>query len=376
MSSNHPSDPRHPSERTPQSIPLQDLPRTPTYPSPDTGHERSRRSTGRGRTLLGRGREEEGNGGNPSGARYARVSEESPTPYGRALAPSGPRITTPFDTNASSYRDEDVAPVSPLEDMAGFQEALGFAGLSFRGEDPASRPPDPTIHIDDGSTSSAFTPHPATVRRNSEESQYYFSPADSDTTPLTNPRNLQPISGVPNVASTPPPQDRLSFQDVRISTSGSPGARLGDDLLTVEAGYGRSRGRSDASSHRKRSISSGGSVSPLARAGSMMRDMSQRVVNLSNEPDVVEHSLRRKPSQARMTEPPIFPAMAEYAHDEPTDTTRPPEKHPFSRFRGARPQPQKWPDMPEPNPLKGKTLGIFDADNKLRLKLCDLLVHP
>lgn len=108
----------------------------------------------------------------------------------------------------------------------------------------------------------------------------------------------------------------------------------------------------------------------------MMRDMSQRVVNLSNEPDVVEHSLRRKPSQARMTEPPIFPAMAEYAHDEPTDTTRPPEKHPFSRFRGARPQPQKWPDMPEPNPLKGKTLGIFDADNKLRLKLCDLLVHP
>ena len=165
-----------------------------------------------------------------------------------------------------------------------------------------------------------------------------------------------------------------------MSTSATPGARLGDDLAFVEAAYGRARGRSDASnsSRRKRSLSSGASNSPLSRAGSMMRNISQRVVNLSNEPDVVEHSIRRKPSQARLTEPPSLPAMTEYAHDERPggDAPVPIEKDPTTRIVGIDPTPELGPGPPQQNPLKGSSLGFFPADNQLRVALCDLLVHP
>lgn len=107
----------------------------------------------------------------------------------------------------------------------------------------------------------------------------------------------------------------------------------------------------------------------------MMRNISQRVVNLSNEADVVEHSIRRKPSQACLTEPPSLPAMMEYVHDERPggDASVPIEKDPSTRIVGT---PELRPGPPQQNPLKGSSLGFFPADNKLRVALCDLLVHP
>lgn len=106
----------------------------------------------------------------------------------------------------------------------------------------------------------------------------------------------------------------------------------------------------------------------------MMRKMSQRVVNLSNEPEVIEQSIRRQPSskQARLEEPPSFPAMTEYAHDEPNRTSPQIEKPlPLVTANQTLEQESKL-----HNPLRGNSLYIFPPDSWIRLKLCEMLVHP
>ena len=74
-----------------------------------------------------------------------------------------------------------------------------------------------------------------------------------------------------------------------------------------------------------------------------------------------------------MDAPPSFPAMTEYAHDEAsTPSPPPPEKEPSQvATEEAR---EDW--QPHVNPLKGKSLGIFGPNSRLRLALCEVLVHP
>ena len=73
-----------------------------------------------------------------------------------------------------------------------------------------------------------------------------------------------------------------------------------------------------------------------------------------------------------MEAPPALPAMPEYLVDERLDDTlggekQGPHTHVMERTHGY------W---SHPNPLRGKTLGWFGPENKLRLRLCELLVHP
>lgn len=105
----------------------------------------------------------------------------------------------------------------------------------------------------------------------------------------------------------------------------------------------------------------------------MMRKMSQRVVNLSNEPDA-DPSIRRQAESRRdvLEGPPSFPAMEAYAHDEPQSTPSEVEKaRPLVSASQAK---DDW--QPPTNPLRGKSLGIFSQNNRLRLWLCEVLVHP
>ena len=203
------------------------------------------------------------------------------------------------------------------------------------------------------STYSLPTSHPI----DEPEQDTYFSPQDTDRTPLTDSRFLQPIAGAREPGSglrAPPP-------NVGHSRSGS---RLGDDLPHMEAGISR-----PASTMSTKSLSPSSASNPLSRAGTILRKASQRVVNLSNEPDTLENTLRRERSirEARMEEPPTFPAMQDYAHDE--RSSPPPEK-------AQPPSLPTEPLQPHPNPLKGKSLGIFSPDSWIRLKLCEVLVHP
>lgn len=329
-----------------QSIPLQDLSPTPD----ETSHSHERWSPGRTswrrtRSLLDHRQSFSGR----VNTGYDRVNKGSPpAPTSETL--SLPHVTTPRNAHQPPmpYDDGEVSPVNP-----DFQTALGSVGLSF--EPPGPSRPQPgkrrsTLNVitenDAVSTYSLPTSHPF----DEAEQDTYFSPQDTDRTPLTDSRFLQPIAGARETGSglhAPPPS-------VGHSRSSS---RLGDDLPHVEAGIGR-----PASTMSTKTLSPSSASNPLSRAGTILRKASQRVVNLSNEPDTIENSLRRERSirEARMEEPPAFPAMQEYAHDE----------------RSSPPLEKAELPVSEPNPLKGKSLGIFSPDSWIRLRLCETLVHP
>jgi voltage-dependent calcium channel len=163
---------------------------------------------------------------------------------------------------------------------------------------------------------------------------------------------------------------------VRFRTPGtSPSsARLGDDLAQAEAGLSPNRSSMSA----RRSLSPGAAGSTLHRAGTIMRNMSQRIVNLSNEQDVVDRTMRRKSSTSshkagRLDAPPEFPAFDVPSVDGPRDDQGE-EKGP-SLHTVETPSAESLRPHPMPNPLRGKSLGIFSPDNPVRLRLCDLLTH-
>ena len=337
-----------------QSIPLQDLSR-PSHQTSDgnEGWSPGRSSRRRTRTLLGNRQSFSGR----VNTAYERVNEGSPpAPIGENVGL--PHVTTPRNAHQPPvpYEDGEVSPVN----AENFQAAMGSVGLSFEPPGPSRPPPGrrrSTLKVitenDAMSTYSLPAPHPI----DEAEQDTYFSPQDTDRTPLTDSRFLQPIAG----AQEPGPGLRAPPPSVGHSRSGS---RLGDDLPHMEAGMAR-----PSSTMSTKSLSPSSASNPLSRAGTILRKASQRVVNLSNEPDTIENSLRRERSirEARMEEPPTFPAMQDYAHDERSSPL--PEKG-----QPLVPTEQSFP--PEPNPLKGKSIGIFSPDNWIRLKLCEMLVHP
>ncbi|MCJ1314261.1 calcium channel protein [Agyrium rufum] len=391
MSSNR-DPPRTPSSA--QSIPLQDLSRPPDPNSNETewGTSRLRGSvSGRARALLGTRQSPQ-----ERRARYERVlagpdetsQDESEVGRGRGersrshLAP----LQTPQQTSGTFYDDGELSPL----DIGEFQAAMGSVGLSFEGAGPSE--PAPLIKpkspismkpqlgiIEESETASNSGDLAEGAIPDRDE---YFDTYDDDCSPLTNVGKSQ---GKGSSGTTTPSarskrsrmsRDRFSMHSSKVNHGMN---RLGDDLAFAESGlrvpsvYQTTPNRLSVYSTQSisRSISSAGS--PLSTAGSMLRKMSQRVVNLSNEPEVVEQIMRRQPSvkQARMDEPPSFPAMTEYINDEMLSPL-PIEKAP-PLIAVGKPQ-EEW--QQQPNPLKGRSLGIFSPNSRLRLWLCEVLVHP
>ncbi len=343
-----------------QSIPLQDLSRPPDTPNDDDGWGDERRSfIGRRRGSL-LGNRQPFRGRVSTTGRYERVVEGSP----ERATPGIPHVTTPRIVHqAAPYDDGEVSPVNPGD----FQTAMGSVGLSFDNTGPpVSRSPAPSTLVSGrrGSTLNVITESDTTTpfaipitRTDTEENS--FSPTENDMTPLTDTRFLQPMSGAPATASSASRHSR--------STS-----RLGDDLNNAEAGLRPPSTYSTRSMSRSLSVS--GSASPLSRAGTMVRKMSQRVVNLSNEPEIVEQSIRRQPSQdARLEAPPSFPAYIDYGIGDPADASIPLEK---SRPHVVAVCQESDDRTQNPNPLRGKSLGVFPPNNWIRLRLCEMLVHP
>ncbi|KAL2858284.1 Ion transport protein-domain-containing protein [Aspergillus pseudodeflectus] len=319
------------------SIPLQDL---------SGPEERSGRGIGRvgsrlfsGRSLTERGRP------------YERLTEDSPVE--RAGATAQPR--PPDGANQFSVDDPGAFAAAMSSVGLGFHSSPSTSHLRGHGRNESESDMD-FVRIDD------FDPN---------EAETYLSPSETfpDTTPLTSIRHVQPISGASAAPSASGSRDdRSKSPSVRFDESHL-GPRLGDDLHNMESGHsGRRRGESVS---RDRSLSPSVSGSALQRASSMMKSVSQRVVNLSNEPEIVEQSILREESHksARMEAPPSLPSLPDYASDAPPaaplDERTPREK---SADRKA------WRGLG--NPLKGKALGILGPDNAIRTRLCDILVHP
>jgi hypothetical protein len=323
--------------------------------APEAQHHR-RTLSDRGRQLLRRSGSI-ATGQRWSGGQYRPIAETSPSP---TRQPNRPQINTSVGAGHGGTTGAEEGGYSPLEDAGAFQAAIGFSGMGFEGE---TSPPIATP----GSSEQSYQPFSPDPYQTPVDHPGYFDPAGyDDTAPLTDSHNLQPISGAPP-AEVPASHDRSSFQSVRFLTPEPSPQFRPDDAAYAEAAMGAQR----LSVGRKRSLSPG-DVSPLHRAGTIVRNMSQRVVNISSDSDIAERTMRRKSSlrHARLNEPPSF--LPEYLTDGPASPIAPVEKPPSPIHPKHRTAPRQRPQ----NPLRGRSLGIFAADNKLRLKLCDLLVHP
>ncbi|KAJ5091744.1 hypothetical protein NUU61_006614 [Penicillium alfredii] len=319
----------HPSSQ----IPLQDLSRPPDIVAAD---ERGRGRAGgslfsRRPSILAGSRRD-----------YESVAEDSPT------ATRNPFRPTPY------AGEIDVN--SPIDDLDGFAQAM--SGLSFDGPATASLSgPSASRSFDDGASDLEHIPLDT---YESHDPDRYIAPTDTneDHVRLTDPRYLQPISGAAGS------QGRQSNDTSVPSINFPDGARLGDDLPHVENGMGQ--GRSSKNRDRSRSLSPSGSAGALQRASSMVKSMSQRVVNLSNEPEVVQQSIEREESykNSRLEGPPTLPAPEFEYEDGPDDEL------PGRRKRASN---KLWRNRN--NPLRGRSLGILGPHHPLRLWLCDILVH-
>ncbi|KAJ5752628.1 hypothetical protein N7520_009545 [Penicillium odoratum] len=313
---------------TSNQIPLQDLSRSDIN-VPADGHSRGRaNSVGGGvfsrRSLMGRG----------SRKQYQSVAEESPV-----------------DLANANNRDPFQSPEDEENDLGALAQAMSF-GITF--DAPRLSLSGPSARHDfDGASDLDNVP---LDNYSSHEPDNYAPQADDedDTARLTDPRFLQPISGA--LAEGRPRSDTGGY-----SMHSGDGSRLGDDLPHVEDGLGRRRG----SSARSRSLSPSASGGALQRASSMVKSMSQRVVNLSNEPEIVQQSIEREESQknSRLEGPPVLPALTDFAHD--TTPGLPPRENRASRTM--------W--KYRNNPFRGRSLGFLGPNNPFRLWLCDILVN-
>ncbi|KAK7416123.1 calcium channel protein [Neonectria punicea] len=280
------------------------------------------------------------------------------------MASNLPGISTYWEQPYHAQDDGDVSPQSPIDPMA-LQAALppdihhlGFGGL---GASSAS-----LDTFDRGNPYAEDAPGADYV--------------ESDRVPLTS--GAQPISGslTPNRVDD---RSRDSFQTVS-SVDNGPGRNrdttrsLGQDL---DASFGGSRHRSYGASlnpnEYRRSRSPTGA---LSRAGSIVRAMSQRVVNISGESEVVDQRASRHRSRSphaadRNTSRDTAASMLVDTSYQPQVVNPSAEKTGEPRYFISE-SPPPIARRPLANPLKGKSLGIFSPENFLRRRLCDLLVNP
>jgi hypothetical protein len=411
--------PSHHRNRTAQEIPLQTL-----HPNGLQETDVTTRSGGHSRTLSDRGRAlfRSSRQTLPENVRrYAPIGEDSPSPPERQeRMPLSPHlyVSSPSGERSRITDEDDEGPITPVADRGAFQAAIGFAGLSFNGVTPQLRS-DSSSDLRDvpspRTTASRATrdslPRLSTTSRRSnddlvsvtlDDGPAFFSPGaadEEDTQPLTDSSHLRPSTLAPTTPewrSRDRQGSRSSNLSVRFPPTQQRGrshsdARLGDDLHNLEAGRESSGSKlSGSSSGRKRSLSPGSLESPFARTGTMLRKMSQRVVNLSHEPELVEQAIRRK-SSVKITDaegdlPPIpvihldgemandrdSPARSPASEKAPSPILPPTELPVENEF----PHFQELPARSDPNPLRGNSLSIFSQNSRIRRGLLNTLVHP
>ncbi|TKA25748.1 hypothetical protein B0A50_05845 [Salinomyces thailandicus] len=422
-SSPSPNDPSHRRHQSTNAIPLEDLNSNGASQSAglDIDRNASHRRTlsDRGRALFRLGRE-----GAEGNRRYAPIQESPPSPTRARRSRGGPPSPITFVTSPSGQHeripDEDhETQATPVADRGAFQAAIGFAGLSYNvGHDSADKDEDDGYDDDEDDDEDGFfrgTPpersggkkasRPSLALRTStdtmkpvqlDDGPAFFSPGDideDDMLPLTNSSRSRART---LAAPATPDGQRHDRQSARnransalssLSVRFSPGhgrskSRLGDDLRQLENGSAISP-HSDTSrspSSRNRSLSPGSDHSPFHRTGTMLRKMSQRVVNVSNEPEIVERSMHRKSSTPRRRPSimPTIPATEDRDFATMDGSSSAPKSPASEKVPGPVHAPTTPPQLPiiDRNPLRGKSLGLFSPVSRVRRRLLELLVHP
>ena len=345
--------------RGPSSIPLQDLARPPDAAAPgdEAAHLQSRH--GRTRSLLNK---------HNRSSTYSRLQDDSPSRSRQRPA------NTRYEGGGQSLEEE-----TSLEDARDFASASMGLALDF--EPSEYRPSTPPTALR----------RPTIITTPAEANDYgetTFSPPDNDMTPLTGNRTLKPSLNSSPSTNKGQRHDRNSRRSsVQWLDGASPSngrgrsVRLGDDLPRLDTGAGAGRKMSSdsaasrldpSSAERSRSRSHSPSPSPMARANSIFREISQRVVNLSNDTDMVEQSMRRKSTVHRAksrrgtTTGTTDEEEAEAGFTEDTEAEHqapsPLEKTPSVEAQASATPITPTPFLPPikyPNPLRGRSWGIF-----------------
>jgi hypothetical protein len=305
--------------------------------------------------------------------------DSSPTPAARQNPPVTPQIHLTIPDAPNTAARAGSTPSSPL-DGVDLQAAL--AGVSFG--PPLTQIP----------TLGTVEPPPPHVRRSSTPS--ILSHRDGDS--LDNDRepallDVPLIETIPIAQQAAPPAGhqlgRLSGDDGGLMagqttrgraatvTPGMSPSMLGDDLNRAEEG-----GLSPRSIMRSASTRSVSPSSPLSRTGTILRQMSSRIVNLSNEQDVVGKAIRRKASLKPVgaDEEVELSSLPRPSNVDGEESASEEDARNLEQTSAEEVQIKPFQLRPAPalsrNPFKGKSLGIFPPESRLRMKLCNLLVHP
>ncbi|AEO65760.1 uncharacterized protein THITE_2113147 [Thermothielavioides terrestris NRRL 8126] len=356
MEGNRPQLPRRPSipsASPPHSIPLRDL-RPP------------------GETDAGEG------GGTAQGPSQQRPAQHSAA--GEAPSPIAMSANLP---GFSAYWEHPYTPAddhTPAEDpgsATGRTSPIDHMALQF------ALPPD--IHLQrPASVTEQFMPSasdPYQIPHAYHEERAETDSLESDRVPLK--PAAQPISRLDPPDGEPSP--RNSFQTVSDLGNTPSRARSAQMLgFDLEPGLASDRHRSygdrlsPMDRRRSRSPTASGA---LSRASSIMRAMSQRVVMISGEGDLVDQATRRDRSRSpsvdkRRTTDVSGPGFVDTSYPSQLFQT-PAEKRPgVDYFQPEEAAPTARRLGPLPNPLRGNSLGIFPPDNPIRKRLCDILVNP
>lgn len=348
----------------PQSIPLRNLQRPPD--DANSPHQDPYDDSGSGGAGPGLGASIQYRQPDLGAMSYGHSTSD---PSEAQMSANLPGISSYWEHPYQHPHDEDVSPTSPIDQMA-----LQFALPPGIGQRDSLGLPQPM-----SSSSSAYVP-PTPYYEESPDTDSM----ESDRVPLR--QSVQPIGTL-----EPPDNEahhRDSFHTVSDMDNSPSRPRntqlLGFDLENqyVSGDRPRSYGPSlspESSNRRSRSQSTSGA---LSRAGTIMRAMSQRVVAISGEGDLIERQEERDRSRSPSTDgrkshhlsapmlvDTFYPSQLSHGtrgekQGEPMVTTEVPPPF-FSRPRARL-----------PNPLKGKSLGVFGPDNWLRKWLCDVLVNP
>jgi len=303
-----------------------------------------------------------------------------------------------FRTESAPYRDRVVGPVPTDAQMA-----ANLPSLSTYWDQPYAPQPDdgvsPESPIDPAALQFALPPDishyspgiPQVVMSMDDpygmEPPYFDEPAirsfpDGDQEPLAS--QAQPISGTlytPNAEAEP----RNSFQTVSDLDNSPSRFRDGRTLgLDLESGHRSASHRSygdtlmPSDNRRSRSPSTSGA---LYRAGSIVRAMSQRVVMIGGEGELVDQKVQRhrsrSPSAADQKESPRASAQMLIDTSYQSQVFQiPAEKNGEPEVVFLEPPRHPMPQRQMQNPLKGNSLGLFSPTNPVRTRLCDLLVNP
>ncbi|ODA76644.1 hypothetical protein RJ55_07915 [Drechmeria coniospora] len=115
----------------------------------------------------------------------------------------------------------------------------------------------------------------------------------------------------------------------------------------------------------------------LQRAGSIVRAMSQRVVNITGESEVMnQRASRHETRSPRISESdrdrnPVLSVLGNASYTPQAQQPAMEKSAGVSQFDQL-----VLPSGSRPSPLKGRTLGIFSPQSRVRLFLCDALVNP